>query len=236
LKKLYFYTILLDLTHNKGGKEMKRKMWLSPVMSVIMLGCVSTPNVVEVESVDEDVVEFSDGEVWTLDDPSGPHLTVPYVPTPANVVEQMLKVANVKRGETLYDLGCGDGRIVVTAAKKFGAKGVGVDLDPARIKDSEENIKKNRVEKLVTVRQGDVLDVDVSSADVVTLYLLPSVNLELRETLIRDLKPGARVVSHDFNMGDWQPDQQIEVESEESQRSHTIYLWTVTEETKKRYL
>jgi ribosomal protein L11 methylase PrmA len=155
-----------------------------------------------------------------------PKLTVPFVPTPQVVVDKMLELAEVTKNDTVYDLGCGDGRIVVTAAKKFGAKGVGVDLDPERVKDSNENVKKNKVEGLVQIRQGDVMKTDVSGASVVCLYLLPRVNLELRPILQKQLKPGSRIVSHDFDMGDWKPLKKIEVTDTDG-IEHTLYLWKI---------
>ena len=158
-----------------------------------------------------------------------PKLDVPYVPTPQTVVDRMLKVAGVKDGDVVYDLGCGDGRIVVTAVKDFKAKrGVGVDLDPVRIKESTQNAKTAGVEKKVEFREGDVLKIaDVSEATVVTLYLFPEVNEKLQPMLLKSLKPGSRIVSHDFLMQDnWPPDQTIEMKDAGGQE-HTIYLWTV---------
>src|SRR6516162_8227155 len=130
-----------------------------------------------------------------------------YVPTEQVVVEKMLEMAKVKKDDIVYDLGCGDGRIVVTAAKKYGCKGVGIDIDPARVKDSNENAKKEGVEDKVEFRQGDFFQKidDINKASVVTLYLFPHLNLKLRPTLQKTLKPGSRIVSHDFHMGDWKP-------------------------------
>ena len=147
---------------------------------------------------------------------------VPYVPTDQDVVEKMLELAEVKKGDVVYDLGSGDGRIVVTAAKKYGVKAFGFEIDPQRIKESHENIKKAGVGKLVEIRQQDILTVDVSPASVVTMYLLPDVNLKLRPTLLKQLKPGSRVVSHDFDMGDWKPEKTIQVGD-----SATLYLWRI---------
>jgi uncharacterized protein (TIGR03000 family) len=158
-------------------------------------------------------------------------LDVPFVATPESVVEEMLKMAGVKDTDVVYDLGCGDGRIVVTAVKKFKAKrGLGIDIDPKRVKMSKENAEKAGVADKVQIRQGDVLKInDVSEASVVTLYLLPEVNEQIKPMLRRTLKPGARVVSHDFDMGeDWKPDKEVTVKDEEG-REHTVYLWTIPE-------
>lgn len=146
---------------------------------------------------------------------------VPFVPTPQEVVDQMLKMANIHKGDVLYDLGCGDGRIVVTAAKKYGIHAVGIDLNPERIKEAEENAKQAGVSSLVSFRQEDLNKTDFSKASVVTLYLLPSVNLKLRPKLLKDLKPGSRVVSHDFDMGDWKPEKTIDL------NEHKVYFWTI---------
>jgi SAM-dependent methyltransferase len=146
---------------------------------------------------------------------------VPYVPSPNNVVDAMLKLAEVKKTDKVYDLGCGDGRIVITAAKQFGSQGVGVDINPERVQEARANAKSAGVDKLVTFREGDLFEADIKDATVVTLYLLPDVNVKLRPKLFRDLKPGTRVVSHSFDMGDWKADKQINVDG------RTLYLWTV---------
>ncbi|SKB39528.1 Methyltransferase domain-containing protein [Parapedobacter luteus] len=150
-----------------------------------------------------------------------PDLDVPYVPTKQETVEEMLKLAGVKPGDVVYDLGCGDGRIVITAAQKFGATGVGVDLNPQRIKEANANAKAAGVTDKVRFVEGNLFDFDFSKANVVTMYLLPSVNLKLRPKLQKELKPGSRIVSHDFDMGDWPAEKTIEVGSD------TIYLWTI---------
>lgn len=147
---------------------------------------------------------------------------VVYVPTPEEVVEQMLKLANVHKGDVVYDLGCGDGRAVITAAKEFGVRGVGIDINPERIKESLENARKAGVMDKVTFRNEDLFETDIHEASVVFLYLLPSLNLKLRPKLWRDLKPGTRIVSHDFDMDDWKPEKQVQLEG------HTIYLWTIS--------
>ncbi|MEJ5340283.1 MAG: methyltransferase domain-containing protein [Thermogutta sp.] len=147
-----------------------------------------------------------------------------YVPTPYEVVEKMLEVAQVKKGDVVYDLGCGDGRIVVTAAKKYGVRAVGFDIDPERIKEARENVRKNGVEDLVRIEQKDIFTLDLSEATVVTLYLLPQLNVKLIPQLEK-LKPGSRIVSHDFDMDGVIPDKVIHYKPK-GQREHTIYLWT----------
>jgi tRNA G37 N-methylase Trm5 len=151
--------------------------------------------------------------------PRGPDVI--YVPTPQEVVDKMLEVADVKKGDVLYDLGSGDGRIPVTAAKKFGVRGVGIDIDPDRIKEANANAKKNGVEKLVKFRNEDLFRANFREATVVTLYLLPELNVKLRPKLWRELKPGTRIVSHQFDMGDWKPEKTIDL------NGRTIYFWTV---------
>jgi SAM-dependent methyltransferase len=151
---------------------------------------------------------------------------VPYVPTPQEVVDRMLELAEVKPGDVVYDLGSGDGRIVVTAAKKYGVKAIGFEIDPQRIKEAHENIKKAGVEKLVEIRQQDIRKVDLSAASVVTMYLLPEVNLMIRPNIWKQMKPGSRIVSHDFDMGDWKP-LKTEYIKDGSSWDHTLYLWHI---------
>lgn len=157
---------------------------------------------------------------------------VPFVPTPQEVVERMLELAQVKKGDVVYDLGSGDGRIVAAAAKKYGVKAVGFEIDPDLVKQSRENIQKAGVAHLAEIRQQDILTVDLSPATVVTMYLLPEVNLKLRPHLWKQLKPGSRVVSHDFDMGDWKP-VKVEHIKDNSNWDHTLYLWRI--ETKANY-
>lgn len=150
----------------------------------------------------------------------------PFVPTPQEVVDRMLQMADVKPGDVLYDLGSGDGRLVITAAKRFAVRGVGVDIDPDRIAESKANAKREGVEALVEFRQQDARDVDLSGATVVTLYLLTEANLELRPRLQTQLKPGSRVVSHQFGMGDWVP-QKAETFVDHNGYSRQLYLWVI---------
>ena len=144
-----------------------------------------------------------------------------FVPTPNEIVEAMLKMAAVTKADTVYDLGCGDGRIVITAAQKYGARGVGIDIDPDRVAEATENARKAKVADRVKIIRGDLFEADISGATVVTLYLLTDLNLKLRPKLLRDLKPGTRIVSHAFNMGDWKPERQ------ESISGTSVYLWRV---------
>jgi SAM-dependent methyltransferase len=155
-----------------------------------------------------------------------PASQVPYVPTPADVVDRMLALANVSSSDVVYDLGCGDGRIVVAAAKKYGARAVGFDIDPDRIRESEANAKAAGVEHLVSFKQQDILTVDLSPASVVTLYLLSEWNLRLRPALTSQLKPGSRVVSHAFTMGDWEPEK-TEVFTDSGGSPRSLYRWIV---------
>jgi len=148
-----------------------------------------------------------------------------FVPTPQEVVDKMLELAEVKEGDVVYDLGCGDGRIPVTAAKKYGVKAVGFDVDPQRIKESKENVAKNKVEKLVTIKQEDIFQQDLSGANVVTLYLLPSLNVKLMPQL-QKLKPGSRIVSHSFDMKGAKPKKVVQVQTKEG-GDHSVYLWVV---------
>jgi len=146
---------------------------------------------------------------------------VVYVPTPPEVVDKMLEVAKVGKNDILYDLGSGDGRIPIAAAKKFGTQGTGIDIDPERIKEANENAKKQGVSDKVKFLQQDLFKSDFSKATVVTLYLLPELNVKLRSQLFQQLKPGTRIVSHAFDMGDWKPEKTLNV------NGRTVYYWTI---------
>lgn len=150
-----------------------------------------------------------------------PRLDVPFVPTPQQVVDKMLELAKVQKTDYLIDLGSGDGRIPVTAAQKFGVKAMGVDINPQRIKEANERAKSAGVTNLVEFRQQDLFQTDISQANVLTMYLLPSVNMKLRPKILSDMKPGSRIVSHAFDMGDWTPEQKVTVDG------RTVFLWTV---------
>ena len=149
-----------------------------------------------------------------------------FVPTPQEVVEDMLRLANVKKGDVLFDLGSGDGRIPVTAARLYGIRAVGIDIDPERIREAQDNAKKNGVESLVQFRLQDLFEADFREATVVTLYLLPDLNLKLRPRLLAELRPGTRIVSHQFDMGDWKPAKKLE------SNGRTVYFWVVPERKK----
>ncbi len=153
-------------------------------------------------------------------------LVAPYVTTPPKVVEAMLQLAEVDKEDVIYDLGCGDGRIVIAAAKKYGCRAVGVELDPERVKEASENVRKEKLEHLVTIVHGDIFEADVAPATVVTLYLFEEANLKLRPMLRRSLRPGSRIVSHHFNLGDWQPLRRIDVK-DESDVAHKVFLWKI---------
>lgn len=162
-------------------------------------------------------------ETQTPKRPDAPQLA-PYVPTPQEVVDRMLALANVQKGDFVVDLGCGDGRIPVTAAKKYGARGLGVDIDPVRIEEANANAKAAGVTHLVEFKLQDALKTDVTSATVVTTYLLSQSNLRLRPIITKQLKPGSRIVTHSFSMGDWAPTKS-ETFNDATGRSRTIYLY-----------
>lgn len=147
----------------------------------------------------------------------------PYVPTPERVVNEMLRVAEVSENDVVYDLGSGDGRILISAARNYGARGVGVEMNSELVQQATSNAQQAGVGDRVEFRQQDLFETDLSDATVVTLYLLPEVNLRLRPKLLDELRPGTRIVSHAFNMGDWEPEQTLQVEG------RTIYVWTVPE-------
>ena len=150
-----------------------------------------------------------------------------FVPTPHEVVDDMLRLANVGKGDILYDLGSGDGRIAIAAAKKFGIKAVGIDIDPERIREATENARKAGVGSLVEFRQEDLFKADFREATVVTLYLLPDLNVKLRPRLWEELKPGTRIVSHQFDMGTWKPEKRLD------SNGRVVYFWTIPAKKKQ---
>jgi SAM-dependent methyltransferase len=154
---------------------------------------------------------------------------VPYVPSTEEAVQAMLKMAEVKKSDVVYDLGCGDGRIVIAAAKHYGARGVGIDIDPERIAEARENAKKAGVEHLVRFEEKDLFEADFRDATVVTLFLGTELNLRLRPRLLEQLKPGTRVVSNTFDMGDWKPEKQADIEGadQDAYLSTRVFLWII---------
>jgi ubiquinone/menaquinone biosynthesis C-methylase UbiE len=155
---------------------------------------------------------------------------VPYVPTNEAVVDQMLKMARVGQNDVVYDLGSGDGRIVIAAVQRYGAaRGVGIDIDPDRVREARENAQKAGVADRVTFIQGDLFQADIREATVVTMYLLQDVNLRLRPKLLSDLRPGTRVVSHNYHMGDWEPKEKASVPV--GGIEHTVYFWVIPPRT-----
>ena len=154
-----------------------------------------------------------------------PKLDVPYVPTHQALVDEMLGMARVGKNDVLYDLGSGDGRIVITAASRYGTRGVGYDLDPERIQEARDNARRAGVTELVRFEQQDIFTAKFDDATVVTMYLLPDVNLRLRPRLLAELKPGTRIVSHNYDLGDWQPLQRKTMDI--TGINHTLFLWIV---------
>ena len=148
---------------------------------------------------------------------------VPYVPTHERIVDRMLTMANVKREDVLYDLGSGDGRIVITAAQKYGTRGVGIDIDPERVREANENAQRAGVTDRVRFILGDIFDADIRPATVVTMYLLPEVNLRLLPKLRAELKPGTRIVSHNYDLGDWRPHRTAKLTVNATE--HHVYFW-----------
>jgi ribosomal protein L11 methylase PrmA len=156
-----------------------------------------------------------------------------YIPTPIEIVEAMLTWVKVSADDVLYDLGSGDGRIAIAAAQQLGTRGVGIDIDPQRIREANENAKKAGVTHCVEFRQQDLFESEFGEASVVFLYLLPHLNLRLRPKLFRQLKPGTRIVSRDFDMGEWKPDQTIQIQSLEEA---ILYYWVIPQEIPEHFL
>jgi SAM-dependent methyltransferase len=155
-----------------------------------------------------------------------PAVLAPYSPTPTDVVERMLRLAGVGANDVVYDLRCGHGRIVIAAARLFGARGVGIDIDPSLIARAQAAAKQAGVESLVTFRVQDAMTVDLSDASVVTLYLLAASNVKLRPILTRDLRPGARIVAHNYPIGDWEPDV-VDTFTDSAGTTRTLFLWKI---------
>jgi len=198
---------------------------------IAILVCLSVCSAVYAQAVEKEVKKVPVPDVVCVPAPQAvevkksPVPDVVYVPTPQAVVDKMLELAKVKKGDLVYDLGCGDGRIVVTAAKKYGCKAVGYDIDPKRVKESVENVEKNKVGHLIKIEEKDIFTLDLSKANVITLYLLPSLNVKLIPQLEK-LKPGSRIVSHDFDMKGVTPDKIVKLTSGKYDVQHKVYLWT----------
>jgi hypothetical protein len=194
------------------------------VASLGITGCTTQTQDLEAEAQPAAPTLTAQTETETPTKPQERPADVPYVPTPQPVVDAMLEVAKVNKDDVLYDLGSGDGRIVNTAAQKYGTRGVGIDIDPERVQEANANAQKAGVTDRVKFIQQDLFNTDLSEATVVTLYLLPDINLKLRPKLFKELKPGTRVVSHAFDMGDWKPDKTLQVDGK------TIYYWVIPAE------
>ncbi|MBD2020851.1 class I SAM-dependent methyltransferase [Leptolyngbya sp. FACHB-36] len=209
-------------------------------LSSVSTGCAQTvePKAVQPPAADasSNAIAASPGAIAQSPSPavSDKEPDVVYVPTPEIVVRTMLDLAKVSKTDVLYDLGSGDGRIVVTAAQKYGARGTGIELRPELIQEAQENAKKAGVASRAKFIQADLFTTDFKDATVVTLYLLPDLNVKLRPRLLKELKPGTRIVSHDFDMGEWKPEQVVKVKG--PQREHTIYFWRVPENPPKNLL
>jgi predicted O-methyltransferase YrrM len=208
--------------------QLKRIMGLliasMSVGSVVLAGCAQQRNFDEVQTSQTTPQTQQSAPTVQAQEREA---DVPYVPTPNEVVDRMLQLANVTGDDTLYDLGSGDGRIVITAAQRYGTRGTGIDINPELVQQSQANAQSANVADRVDFVQQDLFQTDLSNATVVTLYLLPDINLKLRPKLLRELKPGTRIVSHDFDMGEWEPEQVVQVQG--PNRQHTIYYWIVPE-------
>jgi SAM-dependent methyltransferase len=192
------------------------------ILSLTIVGCSQTRNF---EAETQNPIANSPTDATRDRTQAAPTRTpdVMYVPTPVPVVNEMLRLATVKSNDVVYDLGSGDGRIVIAAAQQRGASGVGIDINPDRIREANQNAQKAGVTDRVQFRQQDLFQTDFSKATVVTLYLLPELNVKLRPKLLRELKPGTRIVSHAFDMGDWKPQHVVEV------NGRKVYYWVVPE-------
>jgi SAM-dependent methyltransferase len=204
--------------------------WLAVLGLVALFACTKTSTnqqpaapPTDVPAAEVEVAETPD-EVLEAPPPDR-RPDVVFVPTPQEAVDKMLELAKIQKGERLYDLGCGDGRIVVTAAKRYGVRAVGIDIDPERIEESQANVKQNGVEDLVTIRHADIFETDFSAANVVTLYLLPNLNVKLMPKLAQ-LKPGTRIISYDFDMAGAKPKKVVEGTTENGE-PYKIYKWVV---------
>jgi SAM-dependent methyltransferase len=203
---------------NKMNQECRVLFLISVALLILIVGRESHSKVAD-----------SDGVVYAKEQEGDSTFIAPFVPTPQEVVDRMLELAQVSPRDLVYDLGSGDGRIVITAAKRYGARAVGFEIDHALVTDSQRNIKEAGVEALAEIREEDIRTIDLSPASVLMMYLYPGANLRLRAAIMRQLKPGARVVSHGFSMGDWKPDL-VERMTDSAGLVRTIYLWRIGEQ------
>lgn len=211
-------------------KPMKNLIVLGVGITTLGMISCSKPNVQAGQN------PTSEAETTSVTTTESPRADVPYVPTANEVVEEMLKIAKVSQNDIVYDLGSGDGRIPIAAVKKYNAqRATGVEINPDLVKESRENAEKAGVSDKVNFLQQDLFKTDLSDATVVTLYLLPDINLKLRPKLLQELKPGTRIVSHAFDMGEWKPDR-VEQVKDKNGRSYTLYQWTVPQEVPKNLL
>ncbi len=199
-----------------AGQFHLRKRVLAPGCVALLLGILATVFFYHRRAVIEASIDRSP--------PPRPDVDAPFITTPQDVVEKMLELARLTEDDLVYDLGCGDGRIVVAAARKYGCRAVGVDKDPERVRESLENVKKGQVEHLVEIAQQDIFTLDLSEADVVTIYLLPRLNVKLIPQLEK-MKPGARIIAHDFDIEGVRPDETITIVSGEDNQEHYIYVF-----------
>jgi precorrin-6B methylase 2/LEA14-like dessication related protein len=213
------YVRLLRALRSEPGSTIPCKAELTLSLNAPRLGWIN------LHAEKEGIIVLPESPEITVEGKTYNAVDVIYVPTPQDVVDKMLELAEVKKDDLVYDLGCGDGRIVVTAAKRFGCKAVGFDIDPRRVEESLENVQKNNVGHLVGIEQKDIFTLDLSKADVITLFLLSRLNVKLIPQLEK-LKPGSRIVSHNFAMEGIKPDKVVKMFSSEDQFEHTIYLWT----------
>ena len=222
------YARLLRALNGEPGSKIPYKAVLRLSVDTPKLGLIKLPARTEGYLALPKAPEISvGGKTYSAVD-------VLFVTTPQDIVDKMLELAQVKKDDLVYDLGCGDGRIVVTAAKRYGCRAVGFDIDPQRVKESLENVEKNEVGHLVRIEQKDIFTLDLSKANVITLYLLPNLNVKLIPQLEK-LRPGSRIVSHNFGMEGVKPDKVVTLTSREDQSEHTVYLWVspLRKETRK---
>lgn len=196
---------------------MKHRAWLLPSFVVLLVAVLII------------LIAGSTSAAPPIAQADRPKLDVPFVPTPRPVVDKMLELADPTADDYLIDLGSGDGRIPITAAQRFGTRGLGIDIDPRRIAEARKNAEEAGVSDKVEFRQEDLFETDISQATILTLYLLPSVNIKLRPRILKELRPGTRVVSHDWDMGDWRPDQTVELGNK------TVFMWVVPASAEGRW-